>query len=78
MIPEEQSSQWMLHTTTHLHQISQDILPAVLIGLDVDCAHCYQEIQPGDNVASILHQLVQSRYLQQKMQIKRIFYKLKL
>ena len=58
IIAKEESSQWMLNPATHLHEVPQDVLPAVLVGLDVDGAHSDEEVESRNNVASILNQLV--------------------
>ena len=58
VIPQKQSPQGMLDSSAHFHQVPKDVLPAVLVGLDVDGAHSDEEVESRNNVASILNQLV--------------------
>ena len=53
----------MLDSAAHFHQVPQDVLPTVLVGLDVDHAHGNEEVETGHNVARILHELVQIGHL---------------
>ena len=40
VVSEEQTSEWMLDTTTHLHQVLQDVLTRLGEGADVHHTHC--------------------------------------
>ena len=41
VVPEEETSEGMLHTTTHLNQVLQDISTRALFRLDVHNPHCH-------------------------------------
>jgi len=61
--PQKESSQWVLHTPAHLGQIAQNVLPAVLIGLDVDSLYSDEEVKHGHDVSGVLDQFVQISHL---------------
>lgn len=44
VVTQEEATQRMLHPPTHLHQVLQDVLARQLVGFDVHCAHCDQQI----------------------------------
>lgn len=44
VVPQEQTSQRMLHTTTHLHQVLQNVLARLRERAHIDHAHRYQQI----------------------------------
>lgn len=44
VVSEEEAPEWMLDTTTHLHQVLQDVLTRLGEGADVHYAHCDQQI----------------------------------
>ncbi len=44
VVTQEQSSQWVLHTTTHLNQVFEDISPRTLLSLDIHCSHGDQQV----------------------------------
>lgn len=46
VVPQEQTSQRMLNTTTHLHQILQNVLAGLREGAHVHHTHRYQQV-PG-------------------------------
>ena len=44
VVPEEESSQRVLDTATHLHQVLEDVLLDSLLGLDVHQSHRHQQV----------------------------------
>ncbi len=44
VVTQEQSSQWMLNTTTHFNQVLEDVSPRALLSFDVHCTHGDQQV----------------------------------
>ena len=60
-IPEEQSTQRVLHPAAHLDKVTQDVAAGVLLRLDVDDSHGDEEIHPEDDI--VRRKLVESKQI---------------
>mmetsp|Transcript_85325 Transcript_85325/g.182865 ORF Transcript_85325/g.182865 Transcript_85325/m.182865 type:complete len:259 (+) Transcript_85325:1023-1799(+) len=63
IVPQEQASERVLHAFAQLVDILQDLLGRSLLGLDVACGHCGQQVEPRQDVACMLHGLVEVHHL---------------
>jgi len=59
IIPQEQSTNGMLHTTTHFHHVLHDLLDGSIFDCHVYSAHGDHEIQTGYYVSRILHEFIE-------------------
>lgn len=59
IVAEEQPAERILHSAAHLHEILQDAFLGGRVGLDVNQADGDEQIEPGNDVAGILHEFVE-------------------
>lgn len=59
---QEQAPQRVLHAARHLHYILQHVLRRRLLGADEHRRHRHQQVHAREDVAGVLHQLVQLRH----------------
>jgi hypothetical protein len=62
VVPQEQAPHGVLDALAHLHQVEQDVLGGRFLAADEHSAHGDEEVQAGEDVAGLLHHLVQLRH----------------
>jgi len=63
VVSQEEASDGLLHSLDHVEEVSQYQLDWRFFGLDVGRANCDQQIESRDDVAGVLHRLVQVAHL---------------
>ena len=59
IVPQKEAPDRLLNTLDHIEEIPQNQFDRCLFGLDISRANCDEQVQSRNNVASVLHRLVQ-------------------